>query len=173
MMKRLTRLAAVLAITIFVSAGGGVAFADGVTGVAVQPLTPRPGDVMTVKGDLLGPNSEVEVRVIGAGVDVDLGEVETDDEGDFKAEFRLPADLKPGTYQVRATGAKSATTQITVIGTAGATMADMMEAAPVLRERPLPEAALLVGIFGVVAALGLVIARTVRPESAAGGGRPG
>ncbi len=171
-MKRLARLATVLAIAIFVSAGGSVALADGATGVAVQPLTPRPGDVMTVKGDLLGPKSQVEVRVIGAGVDVDLGEIEANDEGDFTGQFRVPADLKPGTYQVRATGAKSATTQITVIGTAGATMADTMEAAPVLRERPLPEAALLVGLFGVVAALGLVIARTVRPESAVGRGRP-
>lgn len=171
-MKRLARLVAVLAIAIFASDGGSLAFADGVTGVAVQPLTPRPGDVIKVKGDLLGPKSEVEVRVIGAGVDFDLGEVETDDEGDFKAEFRLPADLKPGTYQVRAIGAKAATTQITVVGGAGAGSVDTMDATPVLRERPLPEAALLVGIFGVVAAVGLVIARTVRPESAAGGGRP-
>jgi hypothetical protein len=170
-MKRLARLAAVLAITIFVSAGGSLAFADGVTGVAVQPLTPRPGDVIKVKGDLLGPNGEVEVRVIGAGVDVDLGEVETDDEGDFKAEFRLPADLKPGTYQVRAIGAKAATTQITVVGGAGAAATEAM-AAPVLRERPLPEASLLVAIFGVVAALGLFLARTVRPASKVDGGRP-
>lgn len=172
-MKRLAPLAIVLAIGIFVSASGSVALADGATGVAVQPLTPRPGDVIKVKGDLLGPNSEVEVRVIGAGVDVDLGEVETDDEGDFKAEFRLPADLKPGTYQVRATGVKSATTQITVVGGAGAGSVDTMEAAPVLRERPLPEASLLVAIFGVVAALGLFLAHTVRPASKVDGSRPG
>jgi hypothetical protein len=170
-MKRLARLAAVLSIGIFASSGGSVAFADGVTGVAVQPLTPRPGDVITVKGDLLGPNSEVEVRVIGAGVDVDLGEIETDDEGDFRAELRLPADLKPGTYQVRAIGAKSATTQITVVGGAGAAATEAM-AAPVLRERPLSEAILLVGIFGVVAALGLFLARTVRSASHVGSGRP-
>lgn len=171
-MKRLAWLAMILAISVVASGGGSVALADGATVVAVQPLTPRPGDVILVKGDLLGPYSEVEVRVIGAGVDIDLGEVEADDEGDFKAEFRLPADLKPGTYQVRAIGARSATTQITVIGGAGAASADTMEAAPVLRERPLPEAALLVAIFGVVAAFGLLIARTVRPGSAAGGDRP-
>lgn len=163
-MKRLASLATALAIGILVTTGSGVALADGATGVAVQPLTPRPGDVITVKGDLLGPNSEVEVRVIGAGVDADLGEVDTNAEGDFSAQFRLPADLKPGTYQVRAIGAKSATTQITVVGAAGAEAGSMQEA-PVLRERPLAEAAILVGLFGVLAALGLVFARTARREA--------
>lgn len=161
-MKRLAALATALAIGILVTTGSGVALADGATGVAVQPLTPRPGDVITVKGDLLGPNSEVEVRVVGAGVDADLGEVDTNAEGDFTAQLRLPADLKPGTYQVRVIGAKSATTQITVVG--GAEAGSMQEA-PVLRARPLPEAALLVGVFGVVAALGLLFARTAGREA--------
>jgi hypothetical protein len=163
-MKRLASLATALAIGILLALnGGGVALAGGVTGVAVQPLTPKPGDVITVKGDLLGPNSEVEVRVVGAGIDLDLGDVAAD-EGDFRAEFRLPADLRPGTYHVRALGAKTATTQITVVGGAGSD-AGAMEAAPVLRERPLSEAAILVGLFGLLAALGLLLARTARREA--------
>ncbi len=143
------------------------ALADGAKGVAVQPLTPKAGDVITVKGDLLGPNSTVEVRVIGMGVDIDLGEVDADANGDFSAQFRLPEDLKPGTYQVRATGAESATTSITVLGIGGGAAGEgAMGAAPVLKERPLGESLLLVAVFGAVSAIGLVIARTAREKPA-------
>ena len=158
----------------------GVAGADGARGVAVQPLTPKPGEVITVKGDLLGPNSTVEVRVVGMGVDIDLGEVDADGEGDFSAQFRLPADLKPGGYKVQAAGAESAVAEITVVGpgssgegsaaSEGSAEASAMQQAPVLRERPLGESVLLVAIFGIIAGAGLFFARTARekPQSNTG-----
>lgn len=141
-----------------------VLFADGVPSVAVKPLSPRPGDVITVKGDSLGANSVVEVRVIGMGRDVDLGEVRADGGGDFLREFTLPADLHPGLYRVRARGAETATTDITLVAAGGAAPAAGTEAAPV-RERPLAEALGLVGVFGAIAALGLFFARTARDPS--------
>lgn len=144
----------------------GTALADGVTGVAVQPLTPEAGEIITVKGDLLGSNSEVEVRIVGLGEDIDLGEVQADAEGDFTAQFQLPDDLTPGTYQVKAIGEKTATTQITVLG-GGTAAPSATEPAPVLRERPLGESLLLVSLFGVLAALGLFLARMTRRATAA------
>jgi hypothetical protein len=170
-MKRIQVLAMLIALAALVTLGGGVALADGGKGVTVQPLTPKPGDVITVKGDLLGPNSTVEVRIIGTGVDIDLGEVQADEEGDFTAQFRVPADLVPGTYQVQATGAESATTEITVVAAGPASSAEMpidpaMMNVPV-RERPLWETIALVALFGALSGLGLFFARTARREPAA------
>jgi type 1 fimbria pilin len=146
---------------------GGTALADGATGVAVQPLTPQPGGIITVKGEVLGPNREVEVRIIGTNVNIDLGEVETDAEGDFTAEFHVPEDLLAGTYQVQVTGDATATTTITVIAP-GTVQADpMSQSAPELRQRPLGESIILVTIFGVLAAAGIFLAQTANRRSAA------
>lgn len=159
-MKRIMLATAMLAIAALYLLGSVVAHADGGKGVAVKPLTPKPGDVITVKGDLLGPNSEVEVRVIGpGGVNIDLGEIRADAEGDFTAEFTLPANLAVGTYQIQARGAETATTQITVkTGAAGDEGESMAE--PVLRSRPFGESAALITLFGVLAGLGIFFART-------------
>lgn len=140
----------------------GLALADGDSkGVTVSPLAPAPDETITVDGELLGPNSEVEVLVIGNGKTVDLGEVQANEEGDFTQEFRLPADLEPGTYEVEATGDESATTQLTVSGAAGGSEGAGAEGAePVIETRPLGQSILLVAVFGVLAAGGLVLARS-------------
>lgn len=151
----------------------GLALADGEsTGVTVSPLTARADQLVTVDGELLGPNSQVEVRVIGSGVDERIGEAKANEEGDFSKEFRLPPDLKPGNYQIEATGEESATTQITVSGGPAGTedgadegagdeqQAGAMGAEPEIEGRPLGQAILLVGVFGAVAAAGLFFART-------------
>lgn len=150
----------------------GLALAHGdETGVTVQPLTSKPDGVITVKGELLGPKSSVEVMVTGNGEDVDLGEVKANAEGDFTHEFRLPADLKPGTYQIEATGKKSATAQITVSEalTGGANSekagSGAMEQAPVIRQRPLGQSIELIALFGVLAAAGMFFA-TMRRQKA-------
>lgn len=165
MKRMLSTLMGVALIALF--GFSATARADGATAVAVQPLTPKPGDIIKVKGDLLGASREVEVRIIGTGVDIDLGEVETSPEGDFTAEFRVPEDLAPGNYQVQARGETTATTTITVVG-AGAAPADpMSETAPVLRQRPQWEVIVLVAVFGVLAVAGIVFARTARHAPAA------
>lgn len=165
-MRRITTVAALLAAAALTLLAGGTALADGGKGVAVKPLQPKPGDVITVKGDQLGANSEVEVRVIGAGgVNVDLGEVKADAAGDFSAEFRLPADLAVGTYQVQARGAETVTTQITVRGAGSASAESEMGQAPVLRSRPFGQSAILIVLFGVLAGLGIFFAQTARREA--------
>ena len=169
-MKRMLLIITWLALVALAALRGEVAVADGARGVAVQPLTPKPGEVITVKGDLLGPNSTVEVRIIGTGVDIDLGEVQADAEGDFEAQFRVPADMAPGNYQLQAKGTEIATTTITVIAASGAEGAAAMSPAMMevpVRERPLGQTIGLVALFGVLAGLGLFFARTARREPAA------
>lgn len=159
-MKRIVSLLTVTALIAVVFVTGGRALADGATGVAVQPLTPQPGGIITVKGEVLGPNREVEVRIIGTNVDIDLGEVETNEEGDFTAEFRVPDDLVAGNYQVQAAGDETATTTITVVAPGSAQTDPMSQPAPELRQRPLGESAILITIFGVLAAAGVFFAQT-------------
>ena len=143
-----------------------VALAHGEKGVTVKPLTARADQIVTVNGELLGPNSEVEVRIIGSGMDERLGEAQADEEGDFTKEFRLPPDLEPGSYQITATGKESATTQITISGgpagteTGAGKGAGAMGTEPEIERRPLGQAVLLVAIFGALAAAGLYFART-------------
>lgn len=164
MKTRILLLASVLALTLLALASGP-ALADGAKGVTVSPLTPKPDQTITVNGELLGPNSEVEVRVVGNGMDEDLGEVKADKEGDFTEKFRLPADLKPGTYQITATGEESATTQITISGApaggsenGGGGEPGAMGKEPVIKTRPLGQSIGLVALFGALAALGLFFA---------------
>lgn len=164
-MKRILTISALVAVALLYVVGASLALADGGKGVVVKPLTPKPGDEITVQGDLLGPNGEVEVRVIGNGVDVDLGEVRTDAEGDFTAQLTLPADLKPGTYQLKATGAESVTTELRVVSASGTAGTSMPAQGMLARERPLAETAVLMGLFGVLAGLGLFFAQTGRGEA--------
>lgn len=166
-MKRMALMATFVAAGALALLGGRTAAADGGTAVSVKPLIPKPGDVITVKGDRLGANSQVEVRVLGpGGVNIDLGEVKADAAGDFTAEFTLPASLAVGTYQIQAKGAETVTTQITVKA-AGAGTATEMAPAPVLRSRSFGQAAVLVAIFGVLAGLGIFFARTAHREARA------
>lgn len=168
-MKYMTRIALALLLSALFGLGGSVALAHGGKGVTVQPLTPKPGDVITVNGEGLGTEgakSQVEVRIIGTGVDIDLGEAQAGDDGDFTAQFRVPADLKPGTYQVQAKGAETATVEITVMAAAAAEQpaapaapAMAVEPASPVRERPLWETISLVALFGALAGLGLFFAR--------------
>lgn len=151
------------------------AFADGGKKVAVKPLAPRAGDTVTVVGGGLGASRDIEIRLLapGLGVDVDLGELRSEDDGDFQGQLTLPAELRPGTYQLKAIGNETEATQVTLLAAAGAatpagsatTDAMGMEANPPLPVRPFGEAALLVAIFGALAGIGVFLARTAPREA--------
>lgn len=168
-MRRLARFG-VLVLSLQLALWGSVALATGGTSVAVQQLTPQPGQEITVKGESLGANSQVEVVLTGNAQRVDLGEAQADATGDFTTTFTLPADLPPGTYQLTATGATTATTQLTVVGgsASSASSSAAMQPAPVLRERPLGQSIGLVAGFGVLAAIGLFFAQWRRRTGATG-----
>lgn len=179
-------LTSMLAI-ILVALVAGAAWADGGKEVAVKPLSPKAGETITVQGEGLGADTEVEVLLTGQGTEVDLGEVQTDAEGHFTTEFDLPEDLEAGTYQLTATGEEEASAQITVEGSpaeetpAKETTAASEEqgddeaasedehgeeaeaASEDIRQRPLGQSIGLVALFGVLAAAGLFFARSVRP----------
>lgn len=162
-MKRVAFLALFLALAVLslVGAGRGVALAQGGPIVIVQPLMPKPGDVITVKGENLGPGSTVQIRIVGPSVSIDLGKVQADSQGNFTAQFRVPVTLAEGIYQLQANGAQSAaaTLDITTSAVQGSGTQTTQGA---VRQRPLGETIGLIVLFIVVAGLGLLFARTVR-----------
>ncbi len=161
-MKRLHTLFAssVALLTLQLALLGESSLADGTTGVSVQQLTPKPGQEITVKGDSLVANSQIEVILTGNGIRADLGNVRADANGDFVTQFQLPDNLEPGTYQLQAAGVESATTQLTVVGgSMVASSAGEMEQAPALRHRPLGQKIGLVAVFTVLAGLGIAFAQ--------------
>ena len=62
----------------------------------------HPGEVLDVRGVSFGMDDDVTLSLIGAGVDVSLGDVLANGEGDFTYIAVLPADLVEGTYYFRA-----------------------------------------------------------------------
>lgn len=135
--------------------------ANGVKGVTVAPLSPRLGETITVKGDLLGPNSLVTVTLAGPKGEIKLGQIKANAEGDFRSSFRLPANVEVGVYVLRVVGRERAETDLTITSGAGAPTANM-QPAPTLRVRPLGENLILVGVFAALAGLGSLIARSAR-----------
>ena len=177
LMQRIAVFSALLAMS-SIPFVGDTALAHGDKEVTVAPLTPRAGDTITVQGGGIGENRDIEIHVVGLGTDVDLGELQAADDGDFSGQLQLPATVKPGVYQVRAIGEDTLEAQVTIAGalsgtstqattTQSSTAATMAaDPAETAKQRPLGEAAILVAIFGFVAALGLVFARTAHREPA-------
>lgn len=145
------------ALVSLMSMSGGAALAHGSTSVAITQLTPHPGEQVTVKGKGFEPSTLVTIKLSGSGNSLELGQVTTDDTGDFSTGLTLPGNLAAGTYELAANGGdENPTTQITVVG--GATSVMSAETAPTLRERPLEQTIALVAVFGGIAALGLAFA---------------
>ena len=168
-MKRVALLAAtLLASSALLTFTAGLAMAHGGKEVAVQPPTARPGETITVKGEGLGESRDIEIRIVGTGVNIDLGEFEANAEGEFSAEVTVPTDLKAGTYQVKAIGQESETAELTLLaaGSSAAAAAPMQEATPV-QERPLLVTLGFVILFGLLSGLGLFFARSARKDKTA------
>ena len=62
----------------------------------------HPGEVVDVRGVSFGMDDDVTLSLIGSGVDVSLGDILANGEGDFTYIAVLPADLVEGTYYFRA-----------------------------------------------------------------------
>ncbi|MCI0555947.1 MAG: hypothetical protein L0287_33810 [Anaerolineae bacterium] len=62
----------------------------------------NPGGVVDVRGVSFGMEESVTLSLIGSGVDIFLGQMISDAEGEFTHITVLPADLVEGTYYFRA-----------------------------------------------------------------------
>ena len=129
----------------------------------VSPNTIAAGDEITVSGEGFVAGTPLELHLTGPNGDAHFEDVATDDEGTFQEAVRIPGDITPGNYLVRAEGAdREASAELTV----GA-MAEMSQPAGDAvpeRERPTVWQAVALAIFLGIGIAGLALARRVRPE---------
>lgn len=91
-----------------------------------------------------------------------LGHADTDEDGAFTEDFKLPGERRPGQYVVSAEGEETVTADLTsVAGASGAAGEAMTGAAPAFepRARAFGQVLALVVVFGVLLGIGLFLAR--------------
>ena len=164
-------LAAGLVLVAALTLGIGRALADGQS-VSVEPTTAKPGDLITINGQDLGANHQIEVVVLGMDGETMLGSTRASPEGDITAQFALPKDLASGSYLLRARGKEDVDASLTIVGAptsdAGETSLQPQPrpmGEPPVRERPLAETAVLVDFFGMLSGFGLFFASLARDRA--------
>ena len=85
------------------------ALAHGGATLTVSPSVVAPGEAIRVEGEGVEPGEEFTITLEGMDRPVPLGTVLVGDDGDFHEEFTVPADIRPGPYQVRAVSAEGET----------------------------------------------------------------
>jgi hypothetical protein len=164
----LTLVSALAFIGLF-TLGAPVASAHGGEGLTVTPNSAMPGDTVKVHAEAVAqPNGDVDIHLVStSGVETDLGSFKADDTGDLDADVTLPTTLEPGAYQLKALGTTTMTTDLTITAASGGTSATTAPTGTTITftPRPLPETIGLVALFGVLAGLGLFLARTIRRPS--------
>ena len=161
-MKRILLIAIALLLSTLYIISGDVALVSSDKGVAAEPLSAKPGDVIMVRGVHPGARGVVQVRLIGTTTDIDLGEVDTNDSGDFAAQLQLPTDLLPGKYLVKARGIELATIEIAVPATSQAEIHSaptLTRAQATAHKQRLSEIIGLIAVFDLLAGLGLFCVR--------------
>lgn len=131
--------------------------------LSVSPDTIAAGDEITVSGEGFAADAPLEIHLTGPNGDAHFEDVTTDGEGAFQESVRIPGDVTPGNYLVRAEGAeREASAELTVGAMAG--MPPAAEEALPERERPDAWRAVAVVLFLAIGGAGLALARRVRPE---------
>ena len=75
---------------------------EGSARVLLTPDRLPPGGVVEVRGEDLGADTGISLRLAGPAGQVELGSTATDGEGHFIVAIALPAALPPATYRVQA-----------------------------------------------------------------------
>ena len=76
----------------------------------------RPGGPIDIVGEEFEPNDIVRIELRKDGVEpIELGRIPADGEGAFTETLHVPADVRPGLYQLAADGEESATFDVIVL----------------------------------------------------------
>lgn len=108
-MKVLGKLAPLLVLLGVVS----LAYAHGAS-VEIAEATAVPGDVISVSGEGVTANGEIQLTLQGILRDYSLGSARGGKHGRFETDVTLPEDLPPGEYTLIAAGDEKATVKLTV-----------------------------------------------------------
>lgn len=125
------------------------------TSVTVEPNTAHPGEEITVRGEGFEDSVEVEITLEGVRGMIHLGEATVQD-GDFSVNLSVPQDVRPGSYQLRASGEESAGIDFAVLEPTSEAQEPTVhtdEEETVSHNRP----PALLSVLGVVLAVGAII----------------
>lgn len=167
-MRRTARFTLGFALAALLSIGfAGMALAHGGPGITITPDSVMPGDTVDVTAAAVSsPGGDITITVIGNGVNAVLPMQKASDDGDFEGKVTIPSDLVPGSYQLEVKGDKASLTgdfDVTGGGSTTQTAATIIQP----RERPLYEMILIAAVFGVLAGLGILFARTANHRARA------
>lgn len=124
--KRIFLLPIVFVLLIFVPVS---AFAHGEPEITVTPDTVAAGGKITINGESMGANEEFAISLEGVKFRADLGEVKSDAEETFTAQFTIPTNAPEGVYQIKAAGedGDTVTTELTITASKGASVTESTE----------------------------------------------
>jgi hypothetical protein len=139
---------------------GNTVLAHGEAMLTVTPSAIGPGEVITVKGEGVEPDETFTITLEGLNFETILGTVTVGDDEDFHEEYSIPADISPGTYQVRAATPEGEILTAELVVKAGATATEHTasvepSAALMELERSWPIGQLIVVIAGLIISAGL------------------
>lgn len=122
------------------------------------------GDTISVSGEGFSPGAAVALHLTGPNGDAKLGDVQTNDAGDFTQTVTIPGTVVPGLYLVRAQGDREASAELSVGAMAG--MTEPASTAAAERDRTSTWKIIAVVVLLGVAGLGAAIARPRRRAAA-------
>ena len=126
--------------------------------LSVSPDTAAAGGTVTIGGEGFAANTPLEVHLTGPNGDAHFEDVTADNEGAFQDVVRIPGEITPGIYLVRAEGAgQEASAELTVGAMAG--MAEATGTAVPERDRSNAWRAVTLALLLGVGIAGLVLAR--------------
>jgi hypothetical protein len=132
---------------------------EGGTGLTVNPVQVMPGAQLFVDGVNLPENMTVTLVLETEGARWVLGEVVSDDHGDFMAAFRVPEGLPNGLFTLHAVNTNKEPSG-TVVATVGVFIGQRTSGAPGVLNRRSWVA--VVGVVGVVSMAALALLLAVR-----------
>jgi hypothetical protein len=162
---------AALAAVLFLAASPVAVFGHGgELELSVAPDTIAAGDEVTVSGEGFVAATPLELYLTGPNGDAHFENVTADGEGAFTRAVRIPGDITPGIYLVRAAGAgREASAELTVGAMAG--MPQATQRVLPGRERPNAWRTVALVLFLGLGIAGLALARpgrfdvSVRPSA--------
>lgn len=92
----------VLALALLAVLSASPLQAHGGAELTVSPSAVTPGSSIQVQGEGVEPGEAFTVRLEGLEVQVVLGSVAVEEDGDFHASFTVPAETPPGLYRIAA-----------------------------------------------------------------------
>lgn len=152
------RLALVTAVLLALAPVAGLGH-GGELELSVSPSNIAAGDEVTISGEGFAASAALELHLTGPNGDAHFGDVTANNEGEFTQPVRIPGDVVPGLYLLRAeSAAQEASAEVTVGAMAG--MAETISDGASERDRSVAWQSVALVLFLGLGALGFALVRS-------------